>query len=84
MLLILQRIIKKTLSIILKPFSTAQLEKLIKAIIAQRTDTLLPDEALRFLLHLENYLYTLEGKKAVEYGDGIHSKHRHIRYLDFL
>jgi len=84
MFIILQRIIKKALSVILKPFSTAQLEKLIKAIIAQRTDTLLPDEALRFLLHLDNYLYTLEGKKAVEYGGGIHTKHRHIRYHDFF
>ena len=84
MFIILQRIIKKALSVILKPFSTAQLEKLIKAIIAQRTDTLLPDEALRFLLHLDNYLYTLEGKKAVEYGGGIHTKHRHIKYHDFF
>jgi len=84
MFIILQRIIKRALSVILKAFSTAQLEKLIKAIIAQRTDMLLPDEALRFLLHLDNYLYTLEGKKAVEYGGGIHIKHRHIRYHDFF
>lgn len=43
-----------------------------------------PEESLRFLLDLDARLYTLQGQTSVAYGDGIHSKHRHIRYHDFF
>lgn len=42
------------------------------------------DEALRFLFRLDAILYSLEGKKAVDYDGGIHTKHRHTRYHDFF
>jgi len=41
-------------------------------------------KSLRFLFRLDNYLYKLEGQKAVEYGCGVHTKHRHTRYHDFF
>ncbi|GIK40757.1 MAG: hypothetical protein BroJett011_45900 [Chloroflexota bacterium] len=48
------------------------------------THALPPAEALRFLFELETRLYPLQGQKAVEYGGGIHTKHRHMRYHDFF
>lgn len=43
-----------------------------------------PAEALRFLFDLETRLYPLQGKMAVAYGGGLHTKHRHMRYHDFF
>lgn len=43
-----------------------------------------PDEALRFLFDLDARLYGLQGRHAVRYGGGIHTKHRHLRYHDFF
>lgn len=43
-----------------------------------------PSEALRFLFDLDGRLYSLEGRMSVAHGNGIHSKHRHIRYHDFF
>lgn len=43
-----------------------------------------PDEALRFLFDMEARLYNLEGVMSVRHGNGIHSKHRHMRYHDFF
>jgi len=42
------------------------------------------DQALRFLFRLEAALYSLQGQKAIEYGGGIHTKHRHIGYHNFF
>ncbi|MFH1998099.1 MAG: class I SAM-dependent methyltransferase [Planctomycetota bacterium] len=41
-------------------------------------------ETLRFLFDLDARLYTLQGRMAIEYDNGIHTKHRHIRYHDFF
>jgi len=43
-----------------------------------------PAERLRLLFELDNRLYNLQGQAAVEYGGGIHSKHRHLKYHDFF
>ncbi|ODS37373.1 hypothetical protein BEH94_07810 [Candidatus Altiarchaeales archaeon WOR_SM1_SCG] len=43
-----------------------------------------PGENLGFLFELENRLYSLEGKASVEYGNGIHTKHRHLKYHEFF
>ncbi len=42
------------------------------------------ERALRFLFELENRLYQLEGQTSVRYGNGIHTKHRHINYHQFF
>ena len=47
-------------------------------------NTLSPEESLRFLFRLDQKLYKIQSKQAVEYDDGIHTKHRHTRYHDFF
>ena len=63
---------------------TSQLETLIYQLVDQRLAILPPDEALRFLFRLDMFLYPLQGQQAAEYGGGIHTKHRHMRYHDFF
>lgn len=43
-----------------------------------------PDKSLRFLLELDNRIYGLEGNASMRYGNGIHTKHRHINYHQFF
>ncbi len=43
-----------------------------------------PADSLRFLLSLQRYLDSLHGLEAVRYGEGIHTKHRHVRYSEFF
>jgi 2-polyprenyl-3-methyl-5-hydroxy-6-metoxy-1,4-benzoquinol methylase len=43
-----------------------------------------PESALRFLFELDNRLYALQGEASVRYGDGLHTKHRHIDYHEFF
>ncbi|MFQ5456477.1 MAG: class I SAM-dependent methyltransferase [Nitrospirota bacterium] len=43
-----------------------------------------PEDALRFLFELDNRLYVLQGQTAVRYGNGLHTKHRHINYQEFF
>ncbi|MEO1287762.1 MAG: methyltransferase domain-containing protein [Chloroflexota bacterium] len=47
-----------------------------------RHDT--PDDALRFVFSIDTALYPIESSLSVAYGDGVHSKHRHMRYHDFF
>lgn len=44
----------------------------------------IPEKALKFLFELENRLYILEGTASVRYGNGVHTKHRHINYHQFF
>ena len=60
------------------------LESLMDRILAHRAGVLRADDALRFLFRIDNVLYSLEGSMAVRYGNGIHTKHRHIQYHDFF
>ena len=57
---------------------------LISKLIESHIHHLPPKEALIFLLNLDTRLYGLEGIKSVEYGNGLHSKHRHIDYYRFF
>ncbi|MCB9422435.1 MAG: class I SAM-dependent methyltransferase [Ardenticatenaceae bacterium] len=43
-----------------------------------------PEKVLRFLFGLDTWLYFLEGQIAIAYGQGVHTKHRHMRYHDFF
>ena len=40
--------------------------------------------ALKLVFRVEAWLYTLEGRLAIQYNGGIHTKHRHLRYHDFF
>lgn len=50
----------------------------------RKSNSLPPDEALRFLFDLEARIYPRIGELAVDYGGGVHTKHRHTRYHDFF
>lgn len=39
---------------------------------------------LKFLLDLDNKLYQTQGQLAIKYGNGIHTKHRHLNYHEFF
>lgn len=43
-----------------------------------------PEEALVLLLELDRRIYSLTGNESVRYGNGVHTKHKHIRYHDFF
>jgi len=60
------------------------LESFIKDCISSCGNNLDPESALKFLFRLDNHIYSLEGRKSVEYGGGLHTKHRHMRYHDFF
>ncbi|PIE31217.1 hypothetical protein CSA56_19010 [candidate division KSB3 bacterium] len=41
-------------------------------------------DSLKLLFELDSALYTLQGQESVRYGEGLHTKHKHIRYHDFF
>jgi len=43
-----------------------------------------PSESLRYLFDLENRIYHFQGQESIRYGNGIHTKHKHIKYHDFF
>lgn len=43
-----------------------------------------PHAGLRLLLELNNKIYRLTGKLACDYGDGLHPKHRLMKYHNFF
>jgi SAM-dependent methyltransferase len=43
-----------------------------------------PADGLRFLFDVDRRTYHAEGKLAILYGEGVHTKHRHTRYHDFF
>lgn len=65
-------------------FKTAnRVDIMIRTIrLAIRNDS--PREKLNFLLEMDRNLYGLEQNAAVEYGKGIHPKHRLINYKQFF
>jgi len=56
----------------------------LEAIAAAYAEAHTPEQALRFLLDLDARLYAIQGRAAVAYGNGLHTKHRHTRYHDFF
>lgn len=49
-----------------------------------RAKSLSAADGLRFLFGLDASLYPLQGWLSVDYGGGIHTKHRHTHYHDFF
>lgn len=60
------------------------LKHILRTSVTKGLNILPPDQSLRFLFRLDQWLYYLEGQMAIAYGGGIHTKHRHIRYHDFF
>jgi SAM-dependent methyltransferase len=64
--------------------STPELQRVLMALISQRANQLPAEDALRFVYGIDNALYPIESAKSVAYGQGVHSKHRHMQYHTFF
>lgn len=80
----LERLVSITGGFIFRVIGLQRTIALINLLIRGSVSFLPPTEALRQLFKIENQLYILEGQFAVEYGGGIHTKHRHTNYHDFF
>lgn len=49
-----------------------------------RINKLNPSDALKLLFDIDNRLYEVEGRASIRYGNGLHTKHKHIKYHDFF
>ncbi len=56
----------------------------ILGLINDKARSLPANEALSFVLEIDNLLYQLIGEQAVRYGNGIHPKHYHTNYHHFF
>ena len=65
----------------LSPSNRAEVLIRLINLLSQKTS---PKKTLQFLFELENRLYSLQGKASVDYGNGIHTKHRHTNYHHFF
>lgn len=81
------KIQKKFISMIalfLKYLPVSFLEKIVVKTIYAKLQQLSPMAGMRFLLRLDNEMYSLEGQQSVAYGEGLHTKHQHTKYHDFF
>jgi len=78
----IQKILIKAFELIFK--SKKKKEEVIANLIESSIKKLPPKEKLKFLFNLENNIYRLEGKSSVEYGGGLHTKHKHTKYHEFF
>lgn len=60
------------------------LRQVLVDIIVTKAKKLPPFEGIKFLMELDNDLYLEQGYASVRYGNGVHSKHRHINYHKFF
>ena len=61
-----------------------RLKRLLLNLSVKTAKRLPADKMLRFLFRLDRWLYFFQGQVAESYGNGIHPKHRHMRYHDFF
>lgn len=57
---------------------------MFRRMLSAKSERLPPEQALRLVLDLHSFLEVLAGKLSVRAGNGIHSKHRHMRYHEFF
>ena len=68
----------------MKKLTEEKLAQKIILVIASISASLNSRKSLRFLLTLENSLYTLTGTESCRYGNGVHTKHKHTAYHNFF
>lgn len=81
---VLRGVAGRTFGLVIDRVPTPSLRDAIGWLITRRALKLAPGDSLRFLFELDNTLYRLQGRQAVAYGKGTHTKHRHTRYHDFF
>lgn len=64
--------------------STEDVETGVTDIVKDSMEKLPADEALRFWFRISAQVYPVLGQRAVDYGGGVHPKHRHTKYHDFF
>ena len=60
------------------------LSEWVRRMVKTRAASLPPDEALRFLFSVDDGVRACEEETAIRYGEGVHTKHRHMRYHEFF
>ncbi len=74
----------RALELLLRIVPAGLLARAIGLVAAARARGLPPDMGLRFLFAIQARLDNALAHEAVRYGDGVHPKHRHMRYHDFF
>lgn len=64
--------------------SPAELNTYVIEVVKAKAESLDAEEALKFLFGIDNMLYLLEGHTSIRYGNGVHTKHKHINYHKFF
>jgi len=82
--MLLKKIINRSLTLTFKALPLRFLKFLVKKGFLVLLNRLNKTEKIKYLLEFDNFTYELQGYASVEYGDGIHSKHRHMKYHDFF
>lgn len=80
----MRRLAKRVLVALVGLLPTRLVEKLAVRLLRLKAESLPPDHALRLLFRVDADLYPLQGGLAVQYGGGVHTKHRHTAYHDFF
>lgn len=78
------RLIERTLVRALRRLSDESLLRVLVETASEKAGSVPPDRGLRFLFRLDQLLYPVQGGLSVQYGGGLHTKHRHTRYHDFF
>lgn len=84
MKLTLKRTIINFILLFMKPMTDDQFGQFIFQLIMRWTHGKTPAQSLKLLFSLDARLYQLQSLQAVDYGEGIHTKHRHMKYHDFF
>ena len=82
--MIVRQTIRKLLLMILHGLPNESLKDFLVEVATIRVKSQAPAEGLRFLFGVEAALSPVQGKLAVAYGVGLHTKHRHMRYHNFF
>ena len=69
---------------VLKLLPAQSIAGVLSTVICSLARRFSPEESLIFLFDIENRLYEEQGRRAVAYGQGKHTKHRHTKYHDFF
>lgn len=78
------RILAVICSTMLRLFSSARASELLSRTAGRYARSLPPKEGAIFLMDLDTRLYPHQGDLAIAYGDGLHPKHRLLKYHDFF
>lgn len=80
----MKQLVRRFLSFLVGIIPVSLLRKGLIFAAGEKASRLEPAEGLRFLFALDNALYGFQGYLSAVYDNGLHAKHRLIRYHDFF